>query len=217
MTQLDDMADTNTTKRLIGYARVSTPEQNLDQQLENLRKAGVEEPFLYSDKASGAGPALKREGLLRALKALRPDDVLIIWKLDRLGRSLSELIKTIELIKGKDAELRVLTQPIDTTTAAGKLFFHMIAAFAEFERDLISERTIDGMKSARRKGKKPGTPKKYTSRKHNKAVQLRQGGMSYEDIAKELGLSRSLIYLHREDIESELSLDVADAVNQGSK
>lgn len=132
---------------LVGYARVSTREQHLDLQLDALRKAGVPDENIFVDKVSGWKS--KRPGLEKTLKLLRPGWVLCVWKLDRLGRNLRNLLDLTGEFERRKVGLRSLTEQIDTTTAVGKLYFHMLAAFTEFERDVIRERSMAGSKLAR--------------------------------------------------------------------
>jgi DNA invertase Pin-like site-specific DNA recombinase len=143
--------------RKIGYARVSTDEQSLALQLDALHAEGCARVF--QDTASGA--RADRKGLADAVAACAPGDVLVVWKLDRLGRSLLDLVGLVETLKSRDVGLKLLEgagAAIDTTTAIGKLTFGVAALFAEFERELIRERTLAGMKAARRRGKKMGRP-----------------------------------------------------------
>jgi DNA invertase Pin-like site-specific DNA recombinase len=140
----------------IGYARCSTDEQNLDLQMDALKSAGCEQIFV-DQGVSGA--KIERDGLSQALEAvMQPDSVLVVWKLDRLGRSLGFLIELIDRLGQHKAGFQSLTESIDTTTSGGKLIFHMMGALAEFERSLISERTKEGMKAAKRRGKNVGRP-----------------------------------------------------------
>src|SRR6185312_15407568 len=128
---------------LIGYVRVSTDDQRMDLQRDALAKAGVESENVLVDEMSGA--KARRPGLDLALKRLRPGDTLIVWRLDRLGRTLRELIDLVDKIKASGAEFKSLTEHMDTTTAVGRLMFHVIGAVAEFERNLLIERTYAGM------------------------------------------------------------------------
>ncbi|KZB71042.1 MULTISPECIES: recombinase family protein [Thalassospira] len=191
----------------IGYARVSTTEQNLDLQVNALKKFGVEERFLFTDHASGAGIAFKRKGLLRAVKALRAGDTFVVWKLDRLGRSLAELIKTVEVIEKKGAQLVVLQDHIDTTTAVGKMFFHLIGMFAEFERNLISERTKAGLEAARQRGTYATKPAISQATMQEAAILYRKG-LNWVQIAKKVGVSKSSIYNYRSQIEALMTTDI---------
>jgi DNA invertase Pin-like site-specific DNA recombinase len=139
---------------LVGYARVSTEDQNLDLQLAALRKAGVRDAAIYREHVSGV--AKRRPQLRTCLDTMREGDVLVIWKLDRLGRDLVEVVKIAEELRNRGIELRSLTEQLDTTSAYGKFFFHVIASFAQLERDLISERTRAGIAAAKARGKVPG-------------------------------------------------------------
>lgn len=141
---------------LIGYARISTIDQNLDLQLDALKAAGCER--IYQDEGL-SGAKVNRPGLARALKRLSSDDVLIVWKLDRLGRSMRHLIELTTTFEEKGIGFRSLSDAIDTSTPGGKLYFHMMGAFAEFERNLISERTKAGMAAAQARGVKLGRPR----------------------------------------------------------
>jgi DNA invertase Pin-like site-specific DNA recombinase len=140
---------------LIGYARVSTQDQNPQLQLDALKAAGCDK--VYEEKASGA--KRDRPQLAEALKFMRSGDTLVVWKLDRLARSLKQLIETVEHLDTQGIGLRSLTENIDTTTAGGKLVFHLFGALAEFERSIIRERTIAGLASARARGRIGGRPR----------------------------------------------------------
>jgi len=142
---------------LIGYARISTIDQNLNLQLDALKAAGCE--AIYQDEGI-SGASAKRPGLTRALKRLSSDDVLVVWKLDRLGRSMRHLIELTTMFDDKGIGFRSLSDAIDTSTPGGKLYFHLMGAFAEFERNLISERTKAGMAAAKARGVKMGRPKR---------------------------------------------------------
>ena len=133
---------------LIGYARVSTHEQNLDLQIDALKVVGCEK--IFTDKISTL--KAERKGLQEALDFLRPGDVLVVWKLDRLGRTLKQLIELIAMFNQKGIGFKSLKETIDTTTSTGKLVFHIFAALAEFERDIIRERTNAGLQAARARG-----------------------------------------------------------------
>ena len=163
---------------LVGYARVSTTDQNLDLQKDGLRKAGCRR--VYTDTASGATDA--RKGLTQALGYLRKGDTLVVWKPDRLGRSLRHLIDTVNKLHARKVGFRSLQENIDTTTSGGKLFFHVFGALAEFERDLIRERTQAGLRAARARGRLGGRTL-HASGRHTAG-----------EIAKTLGVSRSTLY-----------------------
>ncbi len=143
----------------IGYARVSTDEQNLELQLHALGEAGCDS--IFQDHGI-SGAAIERPGLMQALARAGKGDVLVVWKLDRLGRSLPHLVETINGLRESGVGFRSLQEQIDTTSAGGRFYFHMLASLAEFERELISERTKAGMASARRRGKHIGRPRKLT-------------------------------------------------------
>ena len=177
---------------LIGYARVSTAEQNLDLQLDALKKAGCEE--IFSDKVSGAKS--ERKGLSAAISHLRKGDKLVVWKLDRLGRSLGHLIGTINTLDGQGIGFQSLQENIDTTSG-GKLIFHIFGALAEFERDLVRERTQAGLAAARARGRKGGRRKAMTSKQIEMAKSLRKDPKNtVQDICTMLGVSRSTLYRH---------------------
>jgi DNA invertase Pin-like site-specific DNA recombinase len=153
----------------IGYARVSTEEQNLDLQLQALEAAGCKN--IYEDHGV-SGAAVERPGLAKALAAAQGGDVLVVWKLDRLGRSLPHLVEVINSLREAGIGFRSLSEQIDTTSAGGRFYFHMLAALAEFEREMISERTKAGMASARRRGKHVGRPRKLSAQQLAHAREL---------------------------------------------
>lgn len=185
---------------LIGYMRVSKADgsQVLDLQRDALLTAGVLAEHLYEDFASGKND--DRQGLLTCLKALRPDDTLVVWKLDRLGRNLRHLVNTVYELSSKGISFKVLTgqgAQIDTTTSQGKLVFGIFAALAEFERDLISERTKAGLASARARGRKGGAPYKMTPAKLRLAMaSMGSREANIGDLCKELGITRQTLYRH---------------------
>src|SRR5256714_13108488 len=143
---------------LLGYARVSTDEQNLDLQRDALLKAGVTAKDIYTDKVTGV--KAERPGLTAALSHLREGDTFIVWRLDRLGRSLKHLIETVTALKEQGVSFKSLTENIDTSTATGNLVFQIFGALAEFERNLIKERTVAGLDAARARGRKGGRPRR---------------------------------------------------------
>jgi len=185
---------------LIGYMRVSKTDgsQVLDLQKDALLKAGVLQDQLYEDFASGTYD--DRQGLMTCLKALRQGDTLIVWKLDRLGRHLRHLVNTVHELSNKGIGFKVLTgqgAQIDTTTAQGKLVFGIFAALAEFERDLISERTKAGLESARARGRKGGAPYKMTPAKLRLAIaSMGKSETNVSDLCNELGITRQTLYRH---------------------
>lgn len=185
---------------LIGYMRVSKADgsQTLDLQRDALLAAGVEERHIYEDRASGQSEA--RPGLEALRKAIRGGDTLVVWKLDRLGRSLRDLVNTVHDLTQSGIGFKVLTghgAAIDTTTPSGKLVFGIFAALAEFERELISERTKAGLESARARGRKGGAPFKMTAAK----LRLAMSAMSHPEtnvggLCRELGITRQTLYRH---------------------
>src|SRR5262249_53442769 len=179
---------------LIGYARVSTEEQNLDLQRDALRKAGVAAKDLYTDKVSGTQS--DRPGLEAALSHLRADDTLIVWRLDRLGRSLQHLIETVTSLKDQGIAFKSLTENIDTSTATGNLVFQIFGALAEFERNLIKERTMAGLQAARARGRKGGRPRRNPeSGRVALAKRLyHDPSISIPDILKTLNISKATLY-----------------------
>jgi DNA invertase Pin-like site-specific DNA recombinase len=178
---------------LIGYARVSTQDQTPELQLDALRGVGCEK--IFNEKASGS--QRDRPQLKAALEYVRSGDTLVVWKLDRLARSLKQLIETIEQLKERDIDFRSLTEAIDTVTPGGRLTFHIFAALAEFERSLIQERTQAGLASARARGKKGGRPPALSSDDLLVAnALLRDHAISVEEVAKRLNVSPSTLYRH---------------------
>src|SRR6266851_7683114 len=153
---------------LIGYARVSTQDQTLNLQKDALEKIGCNK--IFTDTASGAIP--ERPGLTEALAYVREGDSLVVWKLDRLGRSLKHLIDTITELNNRKIGFMSITENIDTTTSGGKLIFHIFGALAEFERDIIRERTQAGLQAARARGRLGGRPKALTNKKQSMAQAL---------------------------------------------
>jgi DNA invertase Pin-like site-specific DNA recombinase len=153
----------------IGYARVSTEEQNLDLQLQALEAADCK--TIYKDQGI-SGAAVSRPGLAQALAAAQRGDVLVVWKLDRLGRSLPHLVETINGLRQAGIGFRSLQEQIDTTSAGGRFYLHILAALAEFERELISERTSAGMAAAKRRGKHVGRPRKLSAQQIDHARKL---------------------------------------------
>ena len=176
---------------LVGYARVSTQDQKLELQRDALKEAQCERVF--EDKASGAKAA--RPGLTEALAFMRPGDTLVIWKLSRLGRSLKQLIETVQTMQDKGIELKSLNESIDTRTPTGKLLFHIVAAFAQFERDNTIENTKAGLEAARARGKKGGRKPVLEGKKLAQALVLRADPtLAVDDICKTLGISRATFY-----------------------
>ena len=178
---------------LIGYARVSTQDQTPELQLDALRGIGCEK--IFTEKASGS--QRDRPQLKAALDYVRSGDTLVVWKLDRLARSLKQLIETIEQLKERNIDFRSLTEAIDTATPGGRLIFHIFAALAEFERSLIQERTQAGLASARARGKRGGRPPALSPDDLLVAkALLRDHAISVEAVAKRLNVSPSTLYRH---------------------
>lgn len=172
--------------QLIGYARVSTLEQKLDLQTDAFKVAGCEKWF--SDIASGARDA--RPGLAQALASLRPGDTLVVWKLDRLGRSLSHLVNTVNALAARGVNFRSLQENIDTSTASGRMVFGFCAVLAEFERELIRERTNAGLESARARGRKGGRKPALSGEQVELMARLAKEGVPVSKIAELLGISQ---------------------------
>jgi DNA invertase Pin-like site-specific DNA recombinase len=178
---------------LIGYARVSTGEQNLSLQRSALEAAGCDQVF---EDRGVSGTALKRPALEEAMRAVGPGDVLTVWKLDRLGRSLPHLLQLVDRLKGQGAGFRSLTEAMDTTTPGGELIFHVMAALAQFERSLIVERTRAGMQAARERGRRPGRKPKLTPEQLKHARELLEGESrrSPGEVAKLFNVDRSTLW-----------------------
>lgn len=176
---------------LIGYARVSTDDQNLDLQRDALKRAGCER--MFEDKASGA--KADRTGLAALMSMLRAGDTVVIWRLDRLGRSLKNLIELVERFEAAKVGLRSLQENIDTTTSGGRLVFHLFGALAEFERNLIRERTQAGMAAARVRGRMGGRPKRLDPAKLALALRLHyEAKHTIKEICQMMGISKSTLY-----------------------
>lgn len=175
----------------IGYARVSTHDQNLDLQEDALKKVGCKE--IFRDVISGAKS--ERPGLEKALTYLRENDTLVVWKLDRLGRSIQHLIQTIKLLKERKIGFKSLQENIDTTTSGGKLIFYIFSALAEFERDLIGERTQAGLKAARARGRLGGRPPLLDNRQITRMIEMYdEGNNTVAEICKIYNISRPSFY-----------------------
>lgn len=180
---------------LIGYARISTGSQDVALQRDALRAAGCER--IFSDTASGS--LRDRPKLTRTLEELRDGDTLVVWRLDRLGRSLRHLIDTIAELEARGVGFRSLTEGIDTTTTGGRLVFHIFAALAEFEKELIRERTRAGLAAARARGRLGGRPPVMTEQKLAVAREmLESGDHTMATIARTVGVSRATLYRHLE-------------------
>lgn len=178
----------------IGYARVSTKDQNLEMQTDALTKAGCE--IIFTETASGA--KTDRIELTKMLGQIRKGDIVVVYKLDRLGRSLKHLLEVVALLNDKQVGIQSISDAIDTTTPQGRLFFNISACFAEFERDLIRERTKAGLEAARARGRKGGRRQGMTKEAEQKAIlaetYYKEGKMGVNQIALEIGVSKMTLY-----------------------
>jgi len=181
----------------IGYARVSTKEQNLDLQIDGLKKVGCKQ--IYKDFGV-SGSKASRPNLDKMLENLRPNDTVIIWKLDRLGRSLKDLVTLVERFNSQNIGLQSLNDPIDTTTAQGKLVFNIFASLAEFEKDVIRERTMAGLASARARGRVGGRPKGLSEEAQKKAktakILYESQKFSIKEMTTQLNISKKTLYCY---------------------
>lgn len=178
----------------IGYARVSTHDQDLSLQLDALEKVGCEK--IYKEKITGA--TKQRPQLQKMLEQIRTGDIVVVWKLDRLARSLKDLVELVNIIQEQGAALKSLNDQIDTTTPHGKFTFHLFAALAEFERDIIRERTNAGLAAARVRGRKGGRPAGLSQKAQHTAMiaerLYKEGKLSIAEICEQLSISRSTFY-----------------------
>ncbi|MCX2696484.1 recombinase family protein [Ochrobactrum chromiisoli] len=193
----------------IGYARVSTEEQRMDLQMDALKRAGC--THIFEDHGV-SGKSFDRQGLDAALAKLKKGDMLVVWRLDRLGRSLSKLIEFMESLGHRGVEFRSLSENIDTSSSGGRLLFHMMAALAEFERSLISERTRAGMQAAKLQGRHLGRPPSLTTSQVDEAiVALVQNGEYLTEIAHRFNVSprslRRLVRLRQQEMKSATKFD----------
>jgi DNA invertase Pin-like site-specific DNA recombinase len=198
----------------IGYARVSTRDQSLNLQIDALKKAGCEK--IYIDIASGA--KTERPELTKLLENLRPGEIIVIWKLDRLGRSLKHLVELVAELLKKDVGLQSLNDPVDTTTAQGRLIFNIFASLAEFEKDLISERTQAGLSAARARGRKGGRPKGLSEQAEITARAAeslyKEGQLTVKEITKRLGIAKRTLYSYLRHRGVEISAYKQKTVNK---
>jgi len=186
---------------LIGYARVSTDDQNLNLQRDALNQAGCDQ--IFEDRLSGA--KAERPGLHEALRYARSGDTLVVWRLDRLSRSLKDLIEMVTLLESDSVGLKSLKEAIDTTSSSGKLIFHIFGALAEFERNLIRERTQAGLQAARARGRKGGRPKALNTDKQALAVQLYdEKTHTVEQICQMMGISKPTLYKYIEAAKASI-------------
>jgi len=186
---------------LIGYARISTHDQNLDLQKDALEKAGCKK--IYVEQMSGSSRI--RPELEKTLEMLRNGDTLVVWRLDRLGRSLKHLIELITKLEQREIGFKSLMESMDTTTSGGKLVFHIFGALAEFEHNLIQERTSAGLAAARARGRNGGRPLKLDEKKRGLAIKLyNERERSIKEICQIMGISRPTLYsyIHKHDKEA---------------
>lgn len=176
---------------LIGYARVSTAEQDLALQLDALHAVGATR--IFEDRGV-SGAKTERPGLNAALSFLRDGDTLVVWKLDRLGRSMTHLLQTVADLEGRGVGFRSLTESVDTTTPTGRLVFHIFGALGQFERDLIRERTNAGLTAAAARGRKGGRPITATQEKVTRARQLIASGLNVREAAARVKVGKSALY-----------------------
>jgi DNA invertase Pin-like site-specific DNA recombinase len=174
----------------IGYARVSTDDQNLTLQVDALKKAGCES--LFTDKVSGT--RTDRAGLTEAMSHLRKGDALVVWKLDRLGRTVKGLVDLVGELENREIQFKSLTDGIDTSTPAGRFFFHVMASLAQMERELVVERTRAGLVAARKLGRVGGRKRSMTDTKLKSAKKLLANGTPPRDVAQSLGVSVPTLY-----------------------
>jgi DNA invertase Pin-like site-specific DNA recombinase len=174
----------------VGYARVSTKDQNLSLQYEALNKTGCEK--IYEDRASGAKTS--RQGLELALEVLRDGDSLVVWKLDRLGRNVKDLVTMVGELEQRGVHFKSLTDNIDTSTTAGRFFFHVMASLAQMERELLRERTQAGLEAARKRGRVGGRKRAMTDSKLKSAKRLLANGVPPKNVAADLGISIPTLY-----------------------
>ena len=199
---------------LIGYARVSTHEQNLDLQKDALRKAGCEE--IYEDKVSGI--VSTRPGLKKVKQIFRKGDTLVVWRLDRLGRSLKDLMEWMTYLEEKQVGLKSLQESIDTTTTTGKLVFHIFAALAEFERNLIRERTQAGLAAARARGRLGGRPKSLDENKRKVVVDLyNKKELMVKEICEMMNISKPTLYSYIKESQKSKKLKKSNNVKKSKK
>ncbi len=177
---------------LIGYARVSTDDQDLDAQIAALKRAGCDPDHIHTDKASGV--SRKRPGLAMLMKDVREGDTVVVVSLDRFGRSIFDLLKRLEELESRGVRFKTLSQPIDTGTPIGRLLLHVLGAVAEFERALIAERTKRGMQHRKAQGAKFGREWALTPEQRREVRQLYKSGIKPGVIAKRFGISRGSVY-----------------------
>ncbi|MDR1481692.1 MAG: recombinase family protein [Synergistaceae bacterium] len=186
----------------LGYARVSMYNQDLALQLDALKIAGVKDADIYVEKISGRLSKAKRPQLDACLKKLKEGDILVVWKLDRLGRSLKDLLNIIQELEERKIRFSSLTETIDTSSPTGRLIFHVIAAFGEFERNLIKERSVAGLAAARKRGVVFGRRQKLSRKQQEKLIQFYKSGTPIKKLMDQFGISKTCLYdcLHTHNI-----------------
>ena len=177
---------------LVGYARVSTEDQSLQMQIDALVKAGVDADMIYSETVSGVSN--RRWQLELAIKSCQPGDTLVVWKLDRVGRNLLDLLRKLDKLQENGIGFRSLTEGIDTTTPVGRMMFSFIGALAQFERDLIRERTRAGVRAHIERGGRIGAERKITTKRKEEAIRLFNKGWSVRRVANKFGVKPQTIY-----------------------
>lgn len=196
-------SDPSTTKRhLVGYVRVSTSDQNNEHQIDSLIKFGVDPRDIFEDKASGKNMA--RPGWKDCWRDIREKDILVVHSIDRLGRDLVEVVQTVKALHDRGADLKVLTMDLDTRTPTGRLIFAVVAAMAQWERELIVERTRNGLAAARARGKKGGRKPILTDEQVTEALARIQAGENAKTVAAEYGVSRQAIYKRSKNMRKEI-------------
>ncbi|WP_200863452.1 recombinase family protein [Asaia sp. SF2.1] len=199
-------SDPSTTKRhLVGYVRVSTSDQNNEHQIDSLIKFGVDPRDIFEDKASGKNMA--RPGWKDCWRDIREKDILVVHSIDRLGRDLVEVVQTVKALHDRGADLKVLTMDLDTRTPTGRLIFAVVAAMAQWERELIVERTRNGLAAARARGKKGGRKPTLTDEQVTEALARIQAGEHAKTVAAEYGVSRQAIYKRSKNMRKEIEGD----------
>ena len=181
-----------------GYARVSTNQQDTKLQIDALQASGCSK--IYEDKMSGS--KTDRPELNQCLKAMNENDILVVWKLDRLGRSLQHLIEVVHTLEQENKGFQSLTEHIDTTSPSGKLVFHIFASLAEFEKSLIRQRVMAGLEASRKMGTKFGRPEALTAKDKEMAITMFNGGATKNAIAQHFGVARQTIYALLKQIET---------------
>lgn len=202
---MSDRLQETDNRTLIGYARVSTNDQNNQSQIDQLLHFGVEPAAIFQDKASGKN--MERPGWKNCWKELRDGDVLVVTAIDRLGRDLIEVVQTVKALHDKGADLKVLSMDLDTRTATGRLIFAIIAAMAQWERELIVERTVNGLAAARARGKTGGRKAVLSEAQVAEAMTRIQAGEKAAQVAADYGVTRQAIYRRARNMRKDSAND----------